>query len=107
MKTELKEEEKDLQYIEDLEHGSTVERLDFVVLRRYPRQEVNTISYTGGIAAACGKDSTGIFGVVLWGDDIDKVESGDIVRITDGWCRIRDGQKVVSAGSTGKLEVIG
>ena len=82
--------------VEELEAGKPIGRIELVVLRRYPRRLVNSKSYTGPLAAACGRDETGLVGIVLWGDDVAKVRTGDIIRIEDGWCRRRDGELVVS-----------
>lgn len=90
----------------ELEAGKPVGRIELVVLRRYPRRLVNSKSYTGPLAAACGRDETGLVGIVLWGDDVTKVRTGDIIRIEDGWCRRRDGELVVSTGRSGRLTVI-
>lgn len=94
------------QRVCDLIPNSPVKDLDLVVLRRYPRRLINTDSYTGMVAAACGRDETGLVGIVIWADDVDKVRSGDMIRIESGWCRIRDDELVVSSGRNGRLRVI-
>ena len=62
--------------------------------------------WTGSIAAACGRDETGLIGIVLWGDQVDRVRTGDIIAIQGGWCRYSHGQKVVSTGRTGRLTIL-
>ena len=94
------------QRVCDLKPNAPVKDLDLVVLRRYPRRLINTDSYTGMVAAACGRDETGLVGIVIWADDVDKVRSGDMIRIESGWCRIRDDELVVSSGRNGRLRVI-
>lgn len=94
------------QRVCDLIPNTPVKDLDLVVLRRYPRRLINTDSYTGMVAAACGRDETGLVGIVIWADDVDKVRSGDMIRIESGWCRIRDDELVVSSGRNGRLRVI-
>lgn len=94
------------QKVSELVPGKAVKRLELVVLRRYPRRLINSKSYTGSIAAACGKDETGIVGIVLWADDVTKVRSGDIIRIENGWCRRKDGQLVVSTGRSGSIIIL-
>ena len=93
------------QKVEDLVQGEPVDGLELVVLRRYPRRLVESAHYTGLIAAACGRDETGIVGIVLWGDQVGKVKSGDVVRIEGGRCAERENELVVSAGD-GTLEVL-
>ena len=90
----------------DLIAERPVGRLELLVLRRYPRRTVMSKGWTGSIAAACGRDETGLIGLVLWGDQVDRVRTGDIISIQGGWCRYSHGQKVVSTGRTGRLTIL-
>ena len=94
------------QKVKDLVPNAKINRLELVVLRRYPRRLVSSHNYTGALAAACGRDETGIVGIVLWGDQVKTVNTGDIIRIENGWCRSRSGELVVSTGKSGRLTVI-
>ena len=94
------------QKVIDLEPNSEVGRLELVVLRRYPRRLVSSTNFTGSVAAACGRDETGIVGIVLWGEQVNTVNTGDIIRIESGWCKQRSGELVVSTGRSGRLTVI-
>ena len=92
--------------VEDLVANRPVGRLEMLILRRYPRRTITSKGWKGSVAAACGRDETGLIGVVLWGDQVDQVRSGDIISIEGGWCRYSHGQKVVSTGRTGRLTVL-
>ena len=92
--------------VEDLVANRPVGRLEMLILRRYPRRTVMSKGWKGSVAAACGWDETGLIGVVLWGDQVDQVRTGDIISIEGGWCRYSHGQKVVSTGRTGRLAVL-
>ncbi len=92
--------------VEDLVAERPVGRLELLVLRRYPRRTVMSKGWTGSIAAACGRDETGLIGLVLWGDQVDRVRTGDLISIQGGWCRYSHGQKVVSTGRTGRLTIL-
>lgn len=94
------------QKVSDLSPNNEVNRLELVILRRYPRRLVNSTNFIGSVAAACGRDETGIVGIVLWGDQVNSVNTGDIIRIEGGWCRQRSGELVVSTGKSGRLTVI-
>ena len=94
------------QKVSELLPNSKINRLELVVLRRYPRRLVDSQNYTGALAAACGRDETGIVGIVLWGDQVKQVKTGDIIRIEEGWCRSRNGELVVSTGKNGRLSLI-
>ena len=91
------------QRVSELVANQKFERLELVVLRRYPRRLVSSENFTGSLAAACVRDETGIVGIVLWAD---QVKTGDIIRIENGWCRSRNGELVVSTGKTGTLTVL-
>ena len=92
--------------VEDLVAERPVGRLELLVLRRYPRRTVMSKGWTGSIAAACGRDETGLITLVLWGDQVDRVRTGDLISIQGGWCRYSHGQKVVSTGRTGRLTIL-
>ena len=92
--------------VSDLVPNRGIQRLELVVLRTYPRRLVNSTSYTGQLAAACGRDETGIVGIVLWDSQVNDVKTGDIIRIENGWCRSKNGELVVSSGKNGILTIL-
>lgn len=92
--------------VKDLIENAPVNGLELFVVRRYPRRQIVSETYTGPIAAAAGRDATGMVGLVLWGEDVDKISPGDVIRVQNGWCRCRDGQMVVSSGRHGRLILI-
>ena len=92
--------------VEDLVANRPVGRLEILILRRYPRRTITSKGWKGSVAAACGRDETGLIGVVLWGNQVDQVRTGDIISVEGGWCRYSHGQKVVSTGRTGRLTVL-
>ena len=94
------------QKVESLRPNMIVKHLELVILRIYPRRLISTSNYTGSVAAACGRDETGIVGLVLWDDQIESTRVGDIIKIENGWCRQRDGELVVSTGKSGKIRIL-
>jgi ssDNA-binding replication factor A large subunit len=50
------------------------------------------------------KDGTGDIALVLWGSEVDLVEQGDRVLITEGWVKDYQGRPQITLGRTGKLE---
>ena len=64
------------------------------MLRMYPQRMIVSSSYTGPVAAACGRDETGLVGLVFWAEQVNQVHVGDVIRIESGWCRSRDGALV-------------
>ncbi|DAC56888.1 MAG TPA: hypothetical protein HA354_06405 [Candidatus Poseidoniaceae archaeon] len=92
--------------VKDLKPNRPINRLDLIVLRVYPRRLIYSETYTGPVAAACGRDETGLVGIILWNEQIDLIRIGDIIRFESGWCQMRDGELVVSTGLHGKLRII-
>lgn len=104
--TNAKSENNARQKVTDLLPNELIHRVELVVLRRYPRRLVNSANYTGSLAAACGRDETGLVGIVLWGEQVNRVKAGDVIRIENGWCRSRDGEIIVSTGRNGSLMIL-
>jgi ssDNA-binding replication factor A large subunit len=50
------------------------------------------------------KDGTGEIALVLWGSEVELVNEGDRVRITEGWVKDYQGRPQISIGRSGKLE---
>ena len=60
----------------------------------------------GRVCNATVADSTGEVTLTLWNEDIDKVKAGDTIRLENGWCSEFKGQKQVSSGKYGKLDLV-
>jgi replication factor A1 len=58
------------------------------------------------VCACAGKDDTGEISVSLWNEQIEQVNEGSKIKITDGWCSEFRNEKQVSTGRKGKLEVL-
>ncbi len=69
-------------------------------------REFERFGKTGRVVNAVAKDDTGEINLTLWNDEIDMVKVGDKVKITNGYCSEFQGQKQLSAGKYGKLEVL-
>ena len=92
--------------VKDLKPNRPIKKLDLIILRVYPRRLIYSETYSGPVAAACGRDESGLVGIVLWNEQIDDVRIGDVVRFESGWCQMRDGELIVSTGVNGKLRII-
>ena len=53
------------------------------------------------------QDSSGKVKLTLWNEDVDKVNVGDKVKLTEGYVGEYQGEMQLSTGRGGKLEVIG
>ena len=70
-------------------------------------REFQKFGNVGRVANATVADETGTIKLTLWNDDIDKVRVGDKIKITNGFVSEFQGEKQLSTGRFGKLEVIG
>ncbi|HLC65701.1 MAG TPA: OB-fold nucleic acid binding domain-containing protein [Candidatus Nanoarchaeia archaeon] len=60
----------------------------------------------GRVASAKARDETGEIMLSIWNEDVDKVKTGDKVKITNGFVSEFRGEKQLSTGRFGKLEVV-
>lgn len=58
------------------------------------------------VANATVADDSGQILVTLWGNDIDRVSIGDKIRIENGWVSDFKGTLQITAGKSGKMEII-
>ncbi len=70
-------------------------------------REFQKFGNTGKVANAVVADDSGKIKLTLWNDDIDKIRVGDKLKITNGFVSEFQGEKQLSAGRFGKLEVKG
>lgn len=73
------------------------------------KEEARTFTKFGKEGRVCNAtlaDSTGEVALTLWNDDIEKVKVGDAIKLENGRCSEFNGQKQVSSGKYGKLEVV-
>lgn len=59
------------------------------------------------VCNATVKDESGEIMLTLWNADVDKVNVGDTIRITNGYVSEFNGKKQLTSGKFGKLEVVG
>ncbi len=71
--------------------------------------EVRTFDKFGKQGRVCNatiKDTSGEMKLTLWNDEIDTVKVGDKIKITNGYVNEFQGEKQLTAGRFGKLEVL-
>ncbi len=93
-----------LTFVSDL-RPSRVVTIEGTIVSLEPTREVETRSGSKRrVRHAKFKDRTGEITLVLWEDDVDRVASGERVRILDGWVSDYRGLPQLSLGRTGRLE---
>ena len=70
-------------------------------------REFEKFGKSGRVATAIAKDETGDIKLTLWNEDIDKIKSGDKVKLTNGYVSEWQGELQLTTGKFGKLEVVG
>ncbi len=60
----------------------------------------------GRVATATVKDDSGEIKMSLWNDDVDKIKVGNKLKITNGYVNEFQGEKQLTAGRFGKLEIL-
>lgn len=61
---------------------------------------------TGSVCNAKVKDDSGEIKLTLWNEDIDKVSVGDKIHLKNGWCSEYQGERQLSSGKFGEIEVL-
>lgn len=71
-----------------------------------PPKEFSKFGNTGRVATATLKDSSGEVKLTLWNDDVDRIHTGDKVKVTNGYVNEFQGELQLTAGKYGSLEVL-
>lgn len=61
---------------------------------------------SGRVCTAQAKDDSGTIKLTLWNEDIDKVNAGDKIHLKNGWCSEYQGEKQLSTGRSGQIEIL-
>ena len=69
-------------------------------------REFNKFGKTGRVCNAKIKDDTGEISLTLWNEQIDQVNIGDKIKITNGYVGEWQGEMQLSTGKFGSLEVL-
>jgi len=76
-----------------------------IVAKEEPREVVTRFGKRTRVANATLKDDSGEITLSLWGDDIDKVQVGQKVKVDNGYVSEFKGTLQISAGKYGKINV--
>ncbi len=76
------------------------------VVTKDPARSFEKFGKSGRVCNAKIKDGSGQITLTLWNDDVDKVNVGDKIHIQNGWCSEYKGERQLSSGKFGKIEVV-
>jgi replication factor A1 len=93
--------------ISELKAGATNVELEGTVTEKGEAREVITkYGKRLNVANAVISDDTGSIAISLWGENIDMINMGDKVKVTNGYVGEFRGTPQLSTGKYGKIEVI-
>lgn len=69
-------------------------------------REFEKFGKTGRVCNAVAKDDTGQIKLTLWNEQIDQVDVGDKVHLTNGYVGEYQGELQLSTGKFGQLEIV-
>jgi replication factor A1 len=93
--------------ISELKAGQGNVEIEAAVIEMSEPREFNKYGRILRVANAVVKDDSGTIKLSLWNTDIDRVKVGNIIKITNGYVSEFQGEKQLTTGKFGKLDVIG
>ncbi len=78
--------------------------LEVDVVSKGDIREFERFGKTGRVCNCVIKDDSGELELTLWNDEIDTIEAGEKIKITDGWVKEWNGKLQISMGKNGKVE---
>lgn len=92
--------------IAELRSGSSKVDITAKVVEKGKTREVNTRFGRNQVAEATIEDASGSIMLVLWGDEILKINEGDNIKIENGYVKEWNGTLQLSIGKFGKLTIL-
>ncbi len=92
--------------ISDLSAGTGNVELEAEVVEVETPREINKMGKMLRVANATIKDDSGTITLVLWNDEIDKVQPGNVVKISNGYVNSWKDKMQLTLGKFGKMQVV-
>lgn len=92
--------------ISDLQVGQGNADIEAEVVEVGEPREINKFGRSIRVATATIKDESGTIKMSLWNQDIDKVQAGSRIKVTNGYVNEFQGEKQFTTGKFGKMEVL-
>ena len=92
--------------IKDLKPRQPKVEVEAEVIELSPIREFSKFDKVGRVCNAKIKDDSGEITLTLWNDEIEKVKVGSKIKISNGYVGEWQGERQLSAGKFGKLEII-
>ena len=92
--------------IKDLQAGQGKVDVEVEIVSMDAPREFNKFGKSGKVANAKAKDASGEVTMSLWNEQCDQVKVGMKIKITNGYVSEFKGEKQLSTGKFGKLDVV-
>jgi len=93
--------------ISELKAGATNVTIEATVAaKQEPREVVTKYGKRLNVANITLKDDSGSIAMSLWGNDVETISEGDVIKVTNGYVSEFRGAPQLSAGKFGKIEVV-
>ncbi|MBT4936135.1 hypothetical protein HOL21_00660 [Candidatus Woesearchaeota archaeon] len=76
------------------------------ITEKQDERTFNKFGKEGRVCNAKAKDDSGEIVLTLWNEDVDKVSVGDKIHLKNGWCSEYNGERQLSSGKFGEIEII-
>jgi replication factor A1 len=93
--------------IKDIQPKQSNVTVEADIVEKGPVREFQKFGKPGKVCTAKIKDESGSCSLSLWNEQIDSVNVGDRIKLTDGYSTEWQGNIQVTSGRNGKIEVIG
>ncbi|MFC1686817.1 hypothetical protein ACFL0E_00485 [Nanoarchaeota archaeon] len=92
--------------IKDIQANQGNLDLVLIVKEKESERTFEKFGKTGRVCKATVSDDSGEVKLTLWNEDIDKVTVGDKIHLKNGWCSEYQGEKQISSGKFGTIELL-
>lgn len=93
--------------IKDLQPGQGSVNIEVTVKSVEEPKTIDKYGKQLRLTNAIVTDGSGEIKLTLWNEDVDKVKAGVIIKITNGYVNEFNGEKQLTSGKFGKLEILG
>ncbi|HIG97587.1 MAG TPA: DNA-binding protein [Candidatus Aenigmarchaeota archaeon] len=91
--------------ISELKDGAGKVNIEAKIVEKEAAREINTKFGRTKVCNTVLEDDSGTIVLVLWGDDTEKVNQGDTVKIENGYVKEWNGTLQLNVGKYGKISV--
>ncbi len=92
--------------ISELQAGQGKIDIEVEIVSLDEPKEFEKFGNKGKVANAIVKDDSGSIKMSFWNNDIDKIQPGMTIKVTNGYCSEFKGEKQLSTGKFGSFQVL-